>query len=100
MPYGKWDCDDGREVLFDRDYVPIFERRSGQGAVRADPEELIPWKTQNYFYGERESEAVCRKRAEAVLREWGVLDACMEDINRQAKIKSYFVLHRRREPAL
>jgi hypothetical protein len=29
LPYGKWVCADGREVLFNRDFQPIWERLAG-----------------------------------------------------------------------
>ena len=32
MPYGKWTCADGREVLFDRNYTPMNERRPDEDA--------------------------------------------------------------------
>jgi hypothetical protein len=30
LPYGKWTCDDGREVLFNREYQPILQRLNGE----------------------------------------------------------------------
>jgi hypothetical protein len=41
LPYGKWTCPDGREVLFNRDYKPILERMPGQPAKPADPTEWV-----------------------------------------------------------
>src|ERR1019366_697539 len=32
MPFGKWTCADGREVLFNRNYKPIWQRYPGQAA--------------------------------------------------------------------
>jgi hypothetical protein len=29
-PYGLWTCPDGREVLFNRDYRSVLERRGGR----------------------------------------------------------------------
>jgi hypothetical protein len=29
LPYGKWTCEDGREVVFNREYQPIFQRVDG-----------------------------------------------------------------------
>lgn len=43
MPYGKWTCKDGRELLFDRDYVPICQRYPGKEAQPADPAERVQW---------------------------------------------------------
>jgi hypothetical protein len=30
LPYGKWTCPDGREVLFNRFYEPIWQRHPEQ----------------------------------------------------------------------
>src|SRR6516164_1125725 len=49
-PYGIWTCADGREVIFNREYWPILERRPGEKARPADPNEWIPWKEQDYFF--------------------------------------------------
>jgi hypothetical protein len=40
-PYGAWRCADGREVLFNRSYMPIIERRPGEQARPANPNEWI-----------------------------------------------------------
>jgi hypothetical protein len=29
LPYGKWTCENGREVIFNREYQPILQRRDG-----------------------------------------------------------------------
>jgi hypothetical protein len=38
-PYGLWTCADGREVLFNRYYHPVYQRYPGQPACPADPVE-------------------------------------------------------------
>jgi hypothetical protein len=79
LPYGMWTCEDGREVLFNRWYQPIWERYPGKLATAADPNEWVPWSSQEWFFDDanlpwnkheagRRSLARCR----AVLREWGV----------------------------
>jgi RecA-family ATPase len=40
-PYGKWTCADGREVIFNRMYWPILERRPGEQAKPARPGEWV-----------------------------------------------------------
>ena len=30
LPYGKWTCADGREVVFNREYQPIYQRKDGE----------------------------------------------------------------------
>jgi hypothetical protein len=49
-PYGMWTCADGRRVLFNRDYVPIYERRPGKLGRIADHDEYVPWVRQEWFY--------------------------------------------------
>jgi uncharacterized protein YozE (UPF0346 family) len=38
LPYGFWTCKDGSEVLYSRDYMPMWRLRDG-----AKPERLDPW---------------------------------------------------------
>jgi RecA-family ATPase len=40
-PYGKWTCADGREVIFNRAYWPILERRPGEQAKPAHSGEWV-----------------------------------------------------------
>jgi hypothetical protein len=50
LPYGKWTCADGREVLFNRDYQAIWQRYPGRQACEADPFEWVEWlSAENYF---------------------------------------------------
>jgi hypothetical protein len=51
LPYGRWTCDDGREVLFNRRYHPIWQRRPGAAVERANPDEWVQWVDQQWFYG-------------------------------------------------
>jgi hypothetical protein len=78
LPYGKGTCADGREVLFDRDYVPIWQRMPRQLAEPADPYEWVPWVKQDWFFNDGNPPWHNRKtkaRCEQVLREWGVSNA-------------------------
>jgi hypothetical protein len=51
LPYGIWECDDGRAVLFNREYQPIWERR-GTGVQQARPDEWIEFARQSWFYND------------------------------------------------
>lgn len=76
-PYGKWTCGDGREVIFNREYWPILERRPGEKAKPANPNEWVSWLTQEHYfedatcpwgrYGSKDTLARCNQ----VLEEWG-----------------------------
>jgi hypothetical protein len=52
LPYGKWTCADGREVLFNRDYKPIFQRLADGRVTHANPTEWVRWITQEWFFEE------------------------------------------------
>ena len=73
MPYGCWTCADGREVLFNRRYVPLFERRPGGPVSAADPAEWVQFVRQSWFYSGQDSEKECRVRAWAALQAWGLV---------------------------
>jgi hypothetical protein len=46
-----WTCANGREVLFNRFYVPIAERPSSTApAVAADPFEWVRWRRQEHYF--------------------------------------------------
>jgi hypothetical protein len=52
-PYGVWTCADGRQVLFNRDYLPIFERQPGELGRVADHAEWVAEivATKHFFDG-------------------------------------------------
>lgn len=81
LAYGCYHCANGREVLFDRDYAPICERRSGTSPQIADPQEWIKGIVrQEWFYDDGTPEAQKMKVAKAKLAEWGMLASVMADI--------------------
>jgi|SRR5271157_1427380 len=80
IPYGKWTCASGREVIFNRRYRPILERQPSGPSTPADACEWVPWVTQDYFFNDgnspwhhdpsRRRETLAR--INSVLIEWGV----------------------------
>jgi hypothetical protein len=70
IPYGVWVEPDGREILFNRWYVAIWQRYPGQSPTPADPLTWANIAAERWFY----DDATENKRAagEAVLREWGL----------------------------
>ena len=75
LPYGKWTCADGTEVLFNRDYRPIWKKHPNGKVVAADPDEWVNFVNQKWQYGElntphehRNSYRMCIEQ----LRHWGV----------------------------
>lgn len=41
IPYGMWRCANGREVMFNREYNPIFQKMPGEGVTAAKPKEFV-----------------------------------------------------------
>ena len=50
LPYGVWHCAYGRQVLFSRQYVPLWERDVYGRVQRANPHEWVSWKRERFFY--------------------------------------------------
>jgi hypothetical protein len=77
LPYGVWICADGREVMFNRSYAPMWERASAGAETKpADPNEWVKdIIQQKFFYTDWTSpkrKPATAKRLRAVLRQWGV----------------------------
>jgi hypothetical protein len=75
LPYGKWTCGDGTEVLFNRDYRPIWKKHPNGIVVAADPDEWVKFAVQEYLFGDhntpdddRDSYRICMNQ----LGDWGV----------------------------
>lgn len=54
LPYGLWTCADGREVLFNRNYQPIWERHRGI-VVESDRHEWVDFTADAWFYNDSSS---------------------------------------------
>src|SRR4051794_22586250 len=75
LPYGRWTCADGRQVLFNRKYRPIWQRRPGGAVERANPAERVPWIAQGWFYQDGRTPWRSRPLAQtllALLADFGV----------------------------
>ncbi len=70
LPYGKWTCADGREVLFNRSYMPIWERHHGVTRPILQSER-VKFVHQKHFYTESSSPKGLVKRLEKVLVDFG-----------------------------
>jgi hypothetical protein len=53
LPYGKWTCGDGKEVLFNRDFQPIWDRLPGEAARPADPDVRCEHVKEKWYFGDR-----------------------------------------------
>lgn len=76
LPYGMWTLSDGTEVLFNRDYIPIYER-IGQTVTVANPETYYKNidKDKNIFYYNDLNQPwinkTTYKKCIEILSEWG-----------------------------
>jgi hypothetical protein len=50
LPYGIWECADGRKVAFNRRYRPIWQRDPAGTVSAADPSEFVVWCNEYHFY--------------------------------------------------
>jgi hypothetical protein len=75
-PYGKWTCADGREVLFNRFYEPIWHRLPG--ALFARPADAGEWvkgiEKHDYFYDDTVRDRDKLTRGRTALAAWGIDD--------------------------
>lgn len=75
MPYGWWETDTGREVLFNRFYEPIWQRHPGIGGgapMPADPKEWVAGIVGQHWVYRDDAERLMRRAALAKLIEWGL----------------------------
>lgn len=71
LPYGMWVCADGRVVIFNRNYSPIWERLPDGTVQRANPHEWIKWTRQSWFdLGSARYERDARERLRKVLADF------------------------------
>jgi hypothetical protein len=71
LPYGRWIAEDGRVVIFNRHYTPIWERVPNGTVQRANPHEWICWVSQGWFgLGSMRFEKSAREAYRKVLRDF------------------------------
>jgi hypothetical protein len=76
LPYGRWLCSDGTEVLFSRRYKPLWSRSPGAAAVPMVGNEWIQnIVDERWFYDDKNEPWVnpaTYSRCLQVLKEFGV----------------------------
>jgi hypothetical protein len=77
LPYGKWILGDGIEVLFNRDYCPLWAKSPNGSVIPLDPDVWVEKNVQEeYFFNDRTAPWHGNKRSFAdcfaALKEWGV----------------------------
>lgn len=75
LPYGKWKCADGSEVLFNRDYTPIWLKSPKGKVTTIDLDTSVNFEDEPHFYygdddapyyGNRTTFLICK----SVLEDW------------------------------
>ncbi|NJL24816.1 MAG: hypothetical protein HC902_06375 [Calothrix sp. SM1_5_4] len=77
LPYGKWTCEDGSEVLFNRDYKPLWAKLPNGEVIDIEPETWIKSTDCSYFFDDGNPPWAKKKTREicaGILRDWGVAD--------------------------
>lgn len=77
LPYGKWKCADGREVLFNRDYCPIWERSSNGIVMPIEPDVYVHHDDSEFYFDDGnapyyDNNSSTVKNCLSVLNDWGV----------------------------
>ena len=107
VPYGRWTTSDRREVLFNRSYWPVLERRPGERAKAARPSEWVDDIVQSdYFFDDwsvpwRSTNKACQSSLAAcnkVLREWGMPPLPPMPSKRRSSIEVISLAYLVREP--
>jgi len=71
LPYGRYIASDGREILFNRSYRPIWERLPDGTVQRAVGGEWVNWVAQGWFdHGSMRYEKTAREAYRKVLRDF------------------------------
>lgn len=77
LPYGKWTCTDGKEILFNRDYCPIWYRDKDGFVDTLDPATWIEFEKQEWFFGDTDPPWQSRKtykKCKSILGSWGAVE--------------------------
>ena len=72
QPYGIWTCADGRQVIFNRRYKPMWQRLLDGRVVLADPTEWVHWRQQDWFYDDGTPTGEVDSSIGAALKSWGL----------------------------
>jgi hypothetical protein len=81
FPYGVFNLSDGREILFDRNYTPLWERLANGTVQCADPLET-PRGNETFFFNDNppwHQQYEANKQLRRLLVRWRVIDATSRD---------------------
>ncbi|HEY5305927.1 MAG TPA: hypothetical protein VIJ52_04580 [Pseudolabrys sp.] len=71
LPYGYWLDESGRLVIFNRGYLPIWQKLPNGEIQRANPREWVRWVEERWFNADRiRYEKTTRERLREILRKF------------------------------
>jgi hypothetical protein len=76
LPYGKTTCPDGMEVLFNREYLPIWGRYRGKPSFPLDPFRQYSTGSRKFFFKDSDAPWINKQTFDhclSILEEWGVM---------------------------
>jgi hypothetical protein len=87
LPYGVWTFKDGRQILFNRDYFPLWIKEPDGAIHSIDPQERVDKEsaiTQIFYDGQRLSCENSTKKSSSyrILQEWKVVDRASNLLDR------------------
>lgn len=72
LPYGYWQRNDGSQVLFNRNYVPMLQRDADGANARACPAVWIDSREQRWFWATgKDAWPIAKLKPTAPAREYG-----------------------------
>ena len=79
LPYGISKLDDGTEILFNRDYCPLWSRSMSGTVLEADPKVTLNLHTAKYLFSDRNAPYTRNgssnlQKCLEILHEWDVTD--------------------------
>jgi hypothetical protein len=75
LPYGTYFCKDGSEVLFSRDYCPLWKKHPSGEVADISPDEKINYEEQKWFFTDCNIPPNNKQTFEkclSVLDQWGI----------------------------
>ncbi|MFC7523129.1 DUF5623 domain-containing protein [Parapedobacter sp. GCM10030251] len=76
LPYGKWKRGDGSEVLFNRDYCPIWQKSASGEVTAIQPDVYVQYQSSTHYYDDRSAPYYDNEQTPqtclSVLKDWGV----------------------------
>ncbi|WP_409478690.1 DUF5623 domain-containing protein [Pseudobdellovibrio sp. HCB154] len=77
LPYGLWTCEDGSQVLYNRDYKPIWVKLTNGTVTALETNTWVTYKENEYFFNDSNPPWINKKtlaKCQGILQNWGVFE--------------------------